>query len=328
LIALILLTILGPRGYGLGARSVPPRLELGEHDGVLAVRGARRRRPEEAMTTIIGLVRPVDGVYGQGEPRAPIVASESKEVIGMRGDLPIGLPAAGSHPPVEWRVSSRVVPYPVAVEVMTTRAAAIAAGRARELVWLIEHPPLYTGGTSARPEDLIEPRFPVFTAGRGGQFTYHGPGQRIAYVMLDLKRRTPDLRRFVATLEEWIIRALRTFGVNGERREDRVGVWVPLDADQREDKIAAIGIRVRHFVTLHGISLNVDPDLEHFNGIVPCGVSDPRHGTTSLAKLGCAVTISEADVALRREFEPLFGKTDSRPGDPPELGLTVGTAAR
>jgi lipoyl(octanoyl) transferase len=249
-------------------------------------------------------------------------------VIGMRGDLPVGLAAASGHPPVEWQVSSRVVPYPVAVEMMTMRAAAIASGRARELVWLLEHPALYTAGTSARPHDLIEPRFPVFASGRGGQFTYHGPGQRVAYVMLDLKRRTPDVRRLVAALEEWIIRTLRTFGVDGERREDRVGVWVPLGGDGREDKIAAIGIRVRHFVTLHGISLNIDPDIEHFKGIVPCGVSDPRHGTTSLAKLGRSVTILEADVALRREFEPLFGKTETVPGDPPELSLTIGAAAR
>jgi lipoyl(octanoyl) transferase len=247
-------------------------------------------------------------------------------MIGMRGDLPIGLAAANSHPPVEWQVSGGLIPYPVAVEVMTTRAAAIAAGRARELVWLLEHPALYTAGTSARAEDLIEPRFPVFTTGRGGQFTYHGPGQRVAYVMLDLKRRTPDVRRLVAALEEWIIRTLRTFGIHGERREDRVGVWVPLGTDEREDKIAAIGIRVRRFVTLHGISLNVDPELEHFKGIVPCGVSNPRYGTTSVAKLGRSVTLLEADAALRREFEPLFGKAESVPGDPPELGLAMAAA--
>jgi len=244
----------------------------------------------------------------------------------MRGDLPIGLLASGHHPPVEWRVTRRLVAYPAALDVMTMRASAIAAGRACELVWLIEHPPLYTAGTGARSEDLIKPRFPVFTTGRGGQFTYHGPGQRVAYLMLDLKRRTPDVRRFVATLEEWIIRTLRTFGVAGERREDRVGVWVPLDG--REDKIAAIGIRVRRFVTLHGISLNVDPDLEHFSGIVPCGVSDPHHGLTSLAKLGRSVTMWEADAALRREFEPLFGTTELLPGDPPELGVPMGAAAR
>ena len=246
----------------------------------------------------------------------------------MRGDLPIGLPAARRDPPVEWQVSRALVSYPAAVEVMTARAAAIAAGRARELVWLLEHPPVYTAGTGARPEDLIEPHFPVFATGRGGQFTYHGPGQRVAYVMLDLKRRTPDVRRLVATLEEWIIRTLHTLGVDGERREDRVGVWVPLGTDAREDKIAAIGIRVRRFVTLHGISLNVDPDLEHFKGIRPCGVSDPRHGITSLAKLGRSVTMQEADAALRQEFEPLFGKSESVPGDPPELRVALEAAAR
>jgi lipoyl(octanoyl) transferase len=266
-----------------------------------------------------------EGIYGQGRPSQ---YCERKEVIGMRGDLPVGLAAASGYPPVEWRASSGAVPYPVAVEVMTTRAAAIAAGRARELVWLLEHPALYTAGTSARAEDLIEPRFPVFATGRGGQFTYHGPGQRVVYVMLDLKRRTPDVRRLVATLEEWIIRTLRTFGVNSERREDRVGVWVPLGTEGREDKIAAIGIRVRRFVTLHGISLNVDADLEHFKGIVPCGVSNPRYGTTSLAKLGCSVTVREVDAALRREFELLFGKTESVPGDPPELGSTIAAAPR
>jgi lipoyl(octanoyl) transferase len=264
-----------------------------------------------------------EGVYVH---ECPIAVFASKEVMSMRGDLPVGLAAASGHSPVEWQVSSRVVPYPIAVEVMTTRAAAIASGRARELVWLLEHPPLYTAGTSAKPEDLIEPRFPVFSTGRGGQFTYHGPGQRVAYVMLDLKRRTPDLRRLVAALEEWIIRTLRTFGVDAERREDRVGVWVPLGTDGREDKIAAIGIRVRRFVTLHGISLNVDPDLGHFKGIVPCGISDPRHGMTSLAKLGRSITLLEADAALRQEFEPLFGKTEFVPGDPPELGLTIGAA--
>jgi lipoyl(octanoyl) transferase len=265
------------------------------------------------------LARLAGGPFGQERPSW---YCGREEVIDMRGDLPLGLPAASGHPPVEWQVSNHVVPYPVAIEVMTTRAVAIAAGGARELVWLLEHPALYTAGTSARAEDLVEPRFPVFTTGRGGQFTYHGPGQRVAYVMLDLKRRIPDLRRLVAALEEWIIRTLRTFGINGERREDRVGVWVPLGRDQREDKIAAIGIRVRHFVTLHGISLNVDPDLEHFQGIVPCGVSNPRYGTTSLAKLGRSVTIPEADLALRREFEPLFGKTEWVPGDPPELRMT------
>ena len=169
-----------------------------------------------------------------------------------------------------------------------------------ELVWLLEHPPLYTAGTSAKPEQLIEARFPVFESGRGGQMTYHGPGQRVAYVMLDLRRRGPDVRRFVATLEEWIIRTLSRFNVRGERREDRIGVWVrrPDKGDGYEDKIAAIGIRVTHWVTLHGMALNVDPDLSHFSGIVPCGVSEQRYGVTSLADLGIPVSMAEVDMVL------------------------------
>jgi lipoyl(octanoyl) transferase len=194
---------------------------------------------------------------------------------------------------------------------MDARAAAIADGQAPELVWLVEHPPLYTSGTSAQPADLIEARFPVHASGRGGQFTYHGPGQRVAYAMLDLKRRTPDVRRYVATLEEWIIRTLAAFGVTGERRDDRIGVWVrrPDKGDGSEDKIAAIGIRIRRWVSLHGIALNVAPDLSHFAGIVPCGVADARYGVTSLADLGHAATVAEVDRALRREFETLFGPT-------------------
>ena len=234
-----------------------------------------------------------------------------------RGDLPIGLKPQGAHAPVEWRVSEGPVAYDDAVAAMNARVDAIAAGRAAELVWLVEHPALYTSGTSARAGDLLDPRFPVFAAGRGGQFTYHGPGQRVAYVMLDLKRRTPDIRRFVASLEEWLIRTLRHFNVRGERREDRVGVWVRRPdkgadaADGCEDKIAAIGIRVRRFVTLHGISLNVDPDLAHFSGIVPCGVSDRRYGVTSLVDLGLPITMPEVDMVLRQNFEPLFGATAS-----------------
>src|SRR5205814_1918915 len=182
----------------------------------------------------------------------------------------------------------------------------IARGDAPELIWLLEHPPLYTAGTSARDADLVIPaRFPVHHTGRGGQYTYHGPGQRVAYLMLDLKRRAPDVRRYVATLEEWIIRTLWSFHVRGERREDRVGVWVRRPDIGREDKIAAIGIRVRRFVTLHGISLNVDPDLTHFAGINPCGISDSRYGVTSLVDLGLPVTMPEVDVTLRREFEVL-----------------------
>jgi lipoyl(octanoyl) transferase len=208
-----------------------------------------------------------------------------------------------------------VSPYPVgyadAVAAMEARAAAIANGTAPELVWLIEHPPLYTSGTSAQPADLIEARFPVFASGRGGQFTYHGPGQRVAYAMLDLKHRLPDVRRYVASLEEWIIRTLAVFGVAGERREDRVGVWVrrPDKGDGHEDKIAAIGIRIRRWVSLHGIALNVAPDLAHFAGIVPCGIADARFGVTSLADLGRAASTAEVDRALRQQFEALFGAT-------------------
>ena len=204
--------------------------------------------------------------------------------------------------------------YEAALAAMTARADAIAGGQAAELVWLLEHPALYTAGTSARPAELIEARFPVHTAGRGGQFTYHGPGQRVGYVMLDLKRRVPDVRRFVATIEGWIIGALAVFNVRGERRDDRVGVWVrrPDKGDGCEDKIAAIGIRVRQWVTLHGVALNVEPDLSHFSGIVPCGVADPRYGITSLAELGVTASMAEVDMALRAAFEPLFGNSAQR----------------
>ena len=213
-------------------------------------------------------------------------------------------------------MSTNLVGYEDAVAAMSARAGAIADGAAPELVWLLEHPPLYTAGTSARPEELIEARFPVHRTGRGGQFTYHGPGQRVAYVMLDLKRRSPDVRRFVVTLEEWIIRTLAAFGVRGERREDRIGVWVrrPERGDGHEDKIAAIGIRVQRWVTLHGIAVNVAPELAHFSGIVPCGVSDARYGVTSLADLGVHATMAEVDAVLRRRFEALFGSTDPRGG--------------
>jgi lipoyl(octanoyl) transferase len=206
------------------------------------------------------------------------------------------------------------VAYEAALAAMTARADAIARGQAGELVWLLEHPALYTAGTSARPAELIEARFPVHTAGRGGQFTYHGPGQRVGYVMLDLKRRVPDVRRFVATIEGWIIGSLAVFNVRGERRDDRVGVWVrrPDKGDGCEDKIAAIGIRVRQWVTLHGVALNVEPDLSHFSGIVPCGVADPRYGITSLADLGVTVSMAEVDMALRAAFAPLFGNSAQR----------------
>ena len=194
---------------------------------------------------------------------------------------------------------------------MTWRAAAIARGEAAEFVWLLEHPPLYTSGTSANPQELLNARFPVYATGRGGQFTYHGPGQRVGYVMLDLKRRAPDVRRFVAGIEEWIIRTLASFGVRGERREDRVGVWVrrPDKGEDAEDKIAAIGIRIQRWVTLHGFALNVAPDLSHFSGIVPCGVSEQKFSVTSLADLGRPVAMEGVDQALRAAFEPLFGLT-------------------
>jgi lipoyl(octanoyl) transferase len=211
--------------------------------------------------------------------------------------------------PAAWRVAAAPVPYEKALAAMDARAAAITAGTAGDLVWLLEHPPLYTAGTSARAEDLLDRRFPVFETGRGGQFTYHGPGQRVAYVMVDLKWRGADVRCFVADLEEWLIRTLAQFGVAGERREDRVGVWVrrPDLGAGREDKIAAIGIRVRRWVSLHGISLNVDPDLSHFAGIVSCGIADARYGVTSLRALGRDATMPAVDEALRRQFEAVFG---------------------
>jgi lipoyl(octanoyl) transferase len=231
-------------------------------------------------------------------------------VVNARNELTFGLPRALA--PVEWRASGGLTDYAAGLAVMETRAAAIADGSASELVWLIEHPPLYTAGTSAKPGELIEARFPVHASGRGGQLTYHGPGQRVVYVMLDLKRRGPDVRRFVATLEEWIIRTLAAFGVTGERREDRVGVWVrrPDKGIGREDKIAAIGVRIKRWVTLHGLALNVDCDLSHYSGIVPCGVAEPRYGVTSLADLGVVATMAEIDNVLIREFEALFGPAD------------------
>jgi len=235
------------------------------------------------------------------------------EPVNERGRLPAGLRPAADLDPVEWAMSDGLVPYEQALAVMDQRVAAMAAGKAPELVWLLEHPPLYTAGTSAKPAELIEARFPVFSAGRGGQFTYHGPGQRVAYLMLDLKRRVPDVRRFVCTLEAWIIRTLAASGVAGERREDRIGVWVPRPdkGEDHEDKIAAIGIRVRHWISLHGFALNVAPDLAHFSGIVPCGVTNPRYGVTSLADLGVTASLAEVDAVLRCEFEELFGPTQA-----------------
>ena len=205
---------------------------------------------------------------------------------------------------IEWRLSNTPVDYRAAVEEMERRAAAIRARTAAELVWLLEHPPIYTAGTSAREEDLLEPRrLPVHRTGRGGQYTYHGPGQRIAYVMLDLRRRGQDVRCYVHQLEEWIIRVLARFDVRGERRAGRVGIWVARPGG-REEKIAAIGVRVRQWVTYHGVALNLDPDLDHYRGIVPCGIAE--HGVTSLAKLGVAVTMAEVDTALQCTFGEVF----------------------
>jgi lipoyl(octanoyl) transferase len=228
----------------------------------------------------------------------------------LRDDLRL-LSLAQELAPVEWRVSDGLTGYEDALSTMQARVDAISEGRAPELVWLLEHPPLYTAGTSAHAADVIEQRFPVFQTGRGGQMTYHGPGQRVAYAMLDLKRRTPDVRRYVATLEEWLIRTLATFDVRGERREDRVGVWVrrPEKGSGHEDKIAAIGIRVSRWVTLHGVALNVEPELSHFGGIVQCGVTEQRFGVTSLADLGHIVSLPDVDAVMRREFELLFGPT-------------------
>lgn len=212
--------------------------------------------------------------------------------------------------PIGWAVSPRPVLYPAAVAVMEARAAAIAEGAADELVWLLEHPPLYTAGVSAKPDDLLEAdRFPVYRSERGGQYTYHGPGQRVAYVMLDLRRRGRDVRRFVGDLERWVIGALARFNVRGEVRPGRVGVWVERKGPgwAREDKIAAIGVRVKKWVSFHGVSLNVEPDLSHFTGIVPCGIS--AHGVTSLVDLGLPVGLDDADAALRSAFQEVFGAT-------------------
>ena len=217
---------------------------------------------------------------------------------------------------VEWAVSPGRVGYPEAAAAMEARAAAIAEGRAPELVWLLEHPPLYTAGVSSKDADLLDPgRFPVHRSGRGGQFTYHGPGQRVAYVMLDLNQRGRDVRAFVRGLEAWLIGALGEFGVAAGVREGRVGVWVERKGPgwSREDKIAAIGVKVRRWVSFHGVALNVEPDLSHFAGIVPCGIQE--HGVTSLVDLGVPATLDEADAALRTHFRRLFGPTTA--GEPP-----------
>ena len=211
-----------------------------------------------------------------------------------------------SQPAVEWQTSGELVPYPEALAAMEARVNAIRDHDAPELVWLLQHPPLYTAGTSAAAEELLDgQRFPVYAAGRGGRYTYHGPGQRIAYLMLDLKRRGGDLRRYVRQLEELAIRTLAGFGVQGERREGRIGIWVALP-DGREAKIGAIGVRVRRWVTYHGLALNLAPDLSHFEGIVPCGISE--YGVTSLAALGVGAGLADLDAALRRSFADVFGK--------------------
>jgi lipoyl(octanoyl) transferase len=220
-------------------------------------------------------------------------------------------------PPVEWVISDVPVDYESAVEAMEARATAIAENRARELVWLLEHPPLYTAGTSARPEDLLDPdRFPVFRTGRGGQFTYHGPGQRVVYVMLDLNQRGRDVRAFVNALEGWVIETLDRFNVRGETHRDRVGVWVkrPHETPPTEDKIAAIGIRLRRWVSLHGLAINIEPELGHYAGIVPCGISG--HGVTSLTHLGLIVSMPEVDMALADTFEARFGPIERGIVDP------------
>jgi len=238
-----------------------------------------------------------------------------------RTDLTLSMLPKADCPPVRWRISDELVPYEEAVAEMEREVADIADGKADELVWLLEHPPLYTAGTSADSADLIEPdRFPVFATGRGGEYTYHGPGQRVAYVMLDLKRRRQDVRAYVAALEQLVIQTLDMMNVRGERREDRVGVWVrrpekPLlpDGAMAEDKVAALGIRLRRWVSFHGLSLNVDPDLSHFSGIVPCGIS--AYGVTSLVDLGLPVMMADVDIRLREAFEEIFGPTVSEKQD-------------
>jgi lipoyl(octanoyl) transferase len=223
--------------------------------------------------------------------------------MALRDHIDISV-ASAAH--VRWEVSALPVTYEDARVRMDLEVAAIARGEAPELVWLLEHPPLYTAGTSAKASDLVQPdRFPVHQTGRGGQYTYHGPGQRVAYIMLDLRQRGNDVRAFVAALEDWIIRTLSECGIAGERREDRVGVWVRRPG--REDKIAALGIRVRHGVSFHGISINLDPDLSHFEGIVPCGVKD--HGVTSIRDLGLVMEMPDLDAKLRTNFGQVFQRT-------------------
>ncbi|EJF79775.1 octanoyltransferase [Bartonella sp. DB5-6] len=232
-----------------------------------------------------------------------------------RNHLPHQFKTILDNPPVEWKISNNLVEYPEALRYMQERVENILAKNAHEQIWLLEHPSLYTAGTSANKKDLLAPHlFPVYEAGRGGEFTYHGPGQRIAYIMLDLKRRKQDIRAFISALEEWIIQMLAKFNIKGERREDRVGVWVKhpnCSSTQSdfscEDKIAAIGIRVRKWVSFHGVSINVNPNLEHYSGIVPCGIIN--HGVTSFLDLGFPITMHDIDIALKQAFEPIFGPT-------------------
>ncbi|MFT3730282.1 MAG: lipoyl(octanoyl) transferase LipB [Hyphomicrobium sp.] len=240
---------------------------------------------------------------------------------------PSKTPIVAAQTPVDWAISNEYVDYDLALEVMKRRTLAIREGSARELVWLLEHPPLYTAGTSAKNEDLFNPNgLPVFRTARGGQFTFHGPGQRVAYVMLDLEARGRDIRDFITRLELWLIKALSEFNVKGEIRKDRVGIWVRRSSrgNDVEDKIAAIGLRVSRWVSSHGVALNVDPDLSQFQGIVPCGIRD--HGVTSLADLGLPVSMYDVDVALRSSFQQIFGPT--RQIDAQSLGLEAGTDQR
>lgn len=246
-------------------------------------------------------------------------------MVNTRDTLVPGLPARPGSPAPAWRIEPGLLSYQDALAGMEARVADIAARHADELIWLVEHPALYTAGTSAGDAELLDARFPVHRTGRGGQMTYHGPGQRVAYLMLDLKRRRQDVRAYVASLEEWIIRALTHFNVVGERRDDRVGVWVrrPDKGEGFEDKIAAIGIRLKSWVSLHGIAINVDPNLSHFGGIVPCGVREQRYGVTSLVDLGLPVTMDDLDAALKAEFDGLFGVSDRIDGDAPSASTAT-----
>ena len=279
-------------------------------------------QPVEVRVFSTAPFTPDDNLSSQGRralaltgPRAHINGDMVTQRLASSG--PKGLAKLYADGPVEWAVSPGRVDYERAVEYMEKRVAAIRAGEAAELVWLLEHDPLYTGGTSAKPEDLLNAdRFPVHKSSRGGQYTYHGPGQRVAYVMLDLEKRGKDVRCFVHGLERWIVEALDAFNVKGEAREDRVGVWVDrTDPGEpaREDKIAAIGVRIRRWVSFHGIALNVEPDLSHFTGITPCGVAEPGLGVTSLVDLGLPVTLEDIDDALKQAFHAIFGPTLDAP---------------